>query len=200
MPLTAAFLHIKQVVGGEELAEEDLRLRLVSGELEAQDRLVTRSEGIEIIPLAPEDFKGPDGLLFSRISELLTNLGFAGNIGLLSDSDFLRRVERYRSHGHNFFLRRAEVQRMWPTTHDAERPPQAAPPALPVTPPAGIGPKVWLAAQEVYKLRREGGRWINIEKDLLGQIRKRLGGDEWLSKTTLKSALAYLRKDGLIDL
>ena len=59
MPFTAAFLHIQQVVGGEELAEEDLRLRLVSGEVEAEDRLVTPGAGIEVIPLAPENFKGP---------------------------------------------------------------------------------------------------------------------------------------------
>jgi hypothetical protein len=52
----------------------------------------------------------------------------------------------------------------------------------------------------VYKLRRDGGKWINIENDLLSQIRERLGGHEWLSNSTLKTALAYLKKNGLIDL
>ena len=45
MPLIAAFLHIQQVVGGEELAEEDLRLRIASADVEVQDRRV--SPGLE---------------------------------------------------------------------------------------------------------------------------------------------------------
>ena len=57
MPLTDAFQHIQQVVGGEQLAEEDLRLRLESGDVEVQDRRVTPGEGIDIIPLSPEDFQ-----------------------------------------------------------------------------------------------------------------------------------------------
>ena len=89
------------------------------------------------------------------------------------------------------------MYRIWPIVGAAEKPRQAA---LPATPPKDIGPKAWLAVQEVYKLRREGGKWINIENDLLSQIRKRLGGDEWLSNSTLKTALAYLKKNGLIDL
>ena len=66
MPLTDAFLHIQQVVGGEQLAEEDLRLRLESGDVEVQERRVTPGEGIDIIPLTPEDFIS-HGLLFPRL-------------------------------------------------------------------------------------------------------------------------------------
>jgi hypothetical protein len=64
MPVAAAFLHIKQVVGGEQLAEEDLRLSLLSGDVEAQGRWVTHGEGINVFPLLPEDFEGPPALLF----------------------------------------------------------------------------------------------------------------------------------------
>jgi hypothetical protein len=88
--------------------------------------------------------------------------------------------------------------RIWPITGGAEKPRQAA---LPTTRPEGLGPKAWLAAQEVYNLRREGGKWINIEHDLLSQIQTRLGGNDWLrSPTTLKTAIAYLRRNRLIDL
>jgi hypothetical protein len=187
MPLADAFLHIQQVVGGEQLAEEDLRLRLVSGDVEVQDRWVTPGEGIDAISLTPEDFKPPYGLLFYRAPEL--NSYNIAHIG------FLRRVERYRLDGHNFFLR--HVYRTWPIAGDTEKPQQAA---LPMKRPTGLGHKAWLAAQEVYKLRRAGGKWINIEHDLLGQIRKRLGGDEWVSEGTLKTAVAYLRRKRLIDL
>ena len=55
MPLIDAFQHIQQVAGGEQLAEEELRLRIASGDVEAQDRRVTPGEGIDIIPLSPED-------------------------------------------------------------------------------------------------------------------------------------------------
>jgi hypothetical protein len=196
MPLTDAFLHIQQVVGGEELAEEDLRRRLVSGDVEAQERLVTPGEGIEIILLAPEDFE--DSLLFPRVPPNLNSLHREAH----RQNTLLRRIERLRSDGHNFFLRRAGVCRAWPmrpaeptSPPDVQRSKQ-----LPTERPEGLGPKAWLAAQEVYKLRGEGGKWIDIQHDLLGQIRKRLGGDEWLSKTTLKTALAYLRENGLIDL
>jgi hypothetical protein len=187
MPLTAAFLHIEQVVGGEELAEEDLRLRLVSGDIEAQDRRVTLGGGIEIIPLAPKDFE--DGPLFPRVPERLNSLHREAQ----RQNNLLRRVERLRTVGHNYFLRRADVYRVWPIGK-----PKAA---LPTTRPEGLGPKAWLAAQEVYKLRREGGKWIDIENDLLSQIQTRLGGVEWLrSPTTLKTAIAYLRRERLIDL
>ena len=39
--------HIQQVAGGEQLAEEELRLRLESGDVEAQERRVTPGEGID---------------------------------------------------------------------------------------------------------------------------------------------------------
>jgi hypothetical protein len=97
----------------------------------------------------------------------------------------------------NIFLRRADVHHIWPIG-GAEKPRIAA---LPTTRPKELGHKAWLAAQEVYKLRREGGRWINIEHDLLSQIQTRLGGAAWLSSpTTLKTAVAYLRRKRLIDL
>jgi hypothetical protein len=193
MPLIAAFLHIQQVVGGEELAEEDLRLRIASADVEVQDRRVSPGVGIDIIPLKPEDCVGPYGLLFPRLPENISDLHREAH----RRDNLLRRVERLRFHGHNFFLRGADLYRIWPIVGAAEKPRQAA---LPATPPKDIGPKAWLAVQEVYKLRREGGKWINIENDLLSQIRKRLGGDEWLSNSTLKTALAYLKKNGLIDL
>jgi hypothetical protein len=185
MPLDDAFQHIQQVAGGEQLAEEELRLRLESGDVEAQERRVTPGEGIDIITLSPEDFQ--NGLLFPRLPKRIGSLHREAHLR----DNLLRRVDRYRSAGHNFFLRRADVYRIWPIVGAAEKPRQAA---LPATPPKGIGPKAWLAAQEVYKLRREGGKWINIENDLLSQIRERLGGDEWLSNSTLKTALAYLKK------
>jgi hypothetical protein len=190
MPLSAAFAHIQQIVGGEELAEEDLRLRLVSGEVEAQDRLVTPGKGIDIIPLTPEDFR--NGLMFPRVPELDGDINF-----LLREAhrhtNLLRRVERLRFDGHNFFLRRAGVYRIWPTA-DAERPQQAA---LPTTRPKGRGPKAWLAANTVWELWREGDRWANREQ-LLRKVRDRIG-DDGLSPRTLDKALAYLRRRGLID-
>ena len=66
MPVTDAFLHIQQVVGGEELAEEDLRRRLVSGDVEGQDRLVTPGKGINITLLFIEQktLRVSPGLLF----------------------------------------------------------------------------------------------------------------------------------------
>ena len=89
--LTAAFLHIQQVVGGEQLAEEDLRLRLASGDVEAQDRRVTPGEGIDIIPLSPEDFQ--NGLLFPRLPERIGSLHREAHLR----DNLLRRVDRYRS-------------------------------------------------------------------------------------------------------
>ena len=91
MPLTDAFLHIQQVVGGEQLAEEDLRLRLASGDVEAQDRWVTPGEGIDIIPLSPEDFQ--NGLLFPRLPERIGSLHREAHLR----DNLLRRVDRYRS-------------------------------------------------------------------------------------------------------
>ena len=191
MPLIAAFLHIQQVVGGEELAEEGLRQRIASADVAVQDRRVSPGVGIDIIPLKPEDCVGPYGLLFPRLPENISDLHREAH----RRDNLLRRVERLRADGHNFFLR--GVYRIWPIAGAVEEPRQAE---LPATPPKGVGPKAWLAAQEVYKLRGEGGKWINIENDLLSQIRNRLGGDEWLSNSTLKTALAYLRKNRLIDL
>ena len=68
MPLIAAFLHIQQVVGGEELAEEELRQRLESGDVEVQDRRVTSRRGNRHHTAdAGGLFK--DGLLFPRLPE-----------------------------------------------------------------------------------------------------------------------------------
>jgi hypothetical protein len=58
--------------------------------------------------------------------------------------------------------------------------------------PKGLGPRVWLAVQEIDKLR-ETGKWIDTD-DLLAQVRDRLGGPEWASKRTLERAVAWLRK------
>jgi hypothetical protein len=180
MPLTAAFLHIQQVVGGEQLAEEDLRLRLASGDVEAQDRWVTPGEGIDIIPLAPEDFKGPYPLLFAFYEQ--------------GPNRFLRAVESLRFHGHNIFLRRADVYRVWPIANYGETPQQAA---LPTTRPTGLGPKAWLTVNKAWELWVEGYRWPGREQ-LLRKVRDRID-DDGLSSRTLDQALAYLRKKRLID-
>jgi hypothetical protein len=191
-PLVVAFPHIQRVLGGGQLAAEDLRLRLLSGDVEAQDRWVTPGEGIEIIPLGRKDFEGlevraeADGVSFrASLGESVCD-----DLGGMS-------VPRFSpQHGHNIFLR--HVYRVWPSASDGGKPRRVA---LPATRPKGIGPKVWLAAQEVYALRREGGKWIDIEHDLLSQIQARLGGVVWLrSPTTLKTAVAYLRRKRLIDL
>jgi hypothetical protein len=181
MPLTAAFLHIQQVVGGEQLAEEELRLRLASGDVEAQDRWVTPGEGIEIIPLAPEAFEGPDRLLF-------------GVYPLQSHTNFLRRVDLLRFQGHNFFALRKHVYRIWPIGGEAKKPREAA---LPRTRPKGIGPKVWLAANKAWELWRDGYRWPDRE-GLLRRVRDCIGNDG-LSMRILDEALAYLRQKRLID-
>jgi hypothetical protein len=188
MPFTAAFMHIQQVVGGEELAEEDLRLRLVSGDVEAQDRRVTPGKGINIIPLAPEDFE--DGLLFPRAPERIGSLHREAH----RQNTLLRVVESLRSDGHNFFLRRADVYRIWPIGGNAEKPQEAA---LPTTQPKGLGPKPWLAANTVWELWCEGYRWVHREQ-LLRKVRDRIG-DDGLSPRTLDKALAYLRRKRLID-
>jgi hypothetical protein len=196
IPIIPAFSHIQQVVGGEELAEEYLRQRLEAGDVEALHRRVTQGKGIDTIPLAPEDFR--NGLLFPHLPERTSDLHREAH----RRDNLLCRVDRYRSDGHNFFLRRADVYRIWPMRlAEPASPPDGRPSKqLPATRPKGVGRKAWLAAQEVHKLRREGGKWINIEHDLLSQIRARLGGDEWLSYSTLKTALKYLGENGLIDL
>jgi hypothetical protein len=184
---TAAFLHIQQVAGGEELAEEELRLRLESGDVEALERRVTPGKGINIIPLAPDDFQ--NGLLFPRLPERISDLHREAH----RRDNLLRRVERLRVDGHNFFLRRADVYRIWPAA-DAEKPQLAA---LPTTRPKGIGAKVWLAANKVWELWGAGYRWTHREI-LLRKIRDRINDDR-LSQRTLDEALAYLRRKGLID-
>jgi hypothetical protein len=187
MPLTAAFLHIQQVVGGEELAEEDLRLRLESGDVEAQNRLVTPGEGIDIIPLAPELFTGPDPILFG--------------IYEVGQNKFLRGYDLLRHHGHNILLRRADVCRVWPmrlaepASPTDERPSKQLPP----TGPKGIGRKTWVVVSEVWALWRQDYRWPKQE-DLLHNVNERLGHNKWASLSTLKIALAYLIKEGFIDL
>ena len=108
MPLADAFQHIQQIVGGAQLAEEDLRLRLESGEVEVQDRLVTPGEGIDIKPLSPEDFQ--NGLLFPRLPKRIGSLHREAHLR----DNLLCRLDRYRSAGRNFFLRRADVFRIWP--------------------------------------------------------------------------------------
>jgi hypothetical protein len=188
MPLTDAFLHIRQVVGGEDLAEEDLRLRLVSSEVEAQDRLVTPGTGIDIIPLAPEYFE--DGPLFPRAPERIGSLHREAH----RQNTLLRRVESLRSEGHNFFLRRADVYRIWPIGGNAEKPQEAA---LPTTRPKGLGPKPWLAANKVWELWCEGYRWADREQ-LLRNLGARIS-DKGLSPRTLDKALAYLRRKHLVD-
>jgi hypothetical protein len=188
MPFDDAFQHIQQVAGGEQLAEEELRLRLESGDVEAQERRVTPGEGIDIKPLSPEDFQ--NGLLFPRLPKRIGSLHREAHLR----DNLLRRVDRYRSAGRNFFLRRADVYRIWPTGDEAKKPRKAA---LPTTRPKGIGPKVWLATNKVWEIRSEGYRSPDRER-LLRKVRDRIG-DDGLSARTLDEALAYLRKKRLID-
>ena len=142
----------------------------------------------DIIPLSPEDFQ--NGLLFPRLPKRIGSLHREAHLR----DNLLRRVDRYRSAGHNFFLRRADVYRIWPIVGAAEKPRQAA---LPTTRPKGIGPKAWLVVQEVYELGRDGGKWPDREA-LLRKVRDRIGHDG-LSLRTLDEALAYLRQERLID-
>jgi hypothetical protein len=176
MSFSAVSERIQQVVGGGSLAGEDLRLRLASGDVEAQRRQVTPGKGIEIIPLTPEDFK----------------------------HRYFPSLYRFRLvFGDELFLRRADVERAWPIAGDAEpaSPPDEQPTKqLPTKRPRGIGPRVWLVAREVDALMREGGKgskWIDLDA-LLDTIRNRIG-DNRLSKRTLNTALAYLRNNGFID-
>jgi hypothetical protein len=188
MPFTAAFPHIQQVEGGEELAVEALRLRLVSGEVEALERRVALGGGTENIPLAPEYFE--DGPLFPRLPERISDLHREAH----RQNNLMRRVEMLRFHGHNFFLRRAHVYRLWPIGRNAKKPRQAA---LPAKQPKGIGPKPWLAANKIWELWFDGYRWTDREA-----LRRKVCGllsDPGLSLRTLDEALAYLRRKRLID-
>jgi hypothetical protein len=178
MPHSAASAHIEQVVGDGLLAAEDLRLRLLSGDVEAQDRRVTPGAGTEIIPLTPEDLKGRYVLSFSGIPRLL---------------------------GQNIFLRRADVYRAWPMRLAEPASPQDEQRSkrLPTARPKGLGPRAWLVAREVDALIREGGKgsnWIDLN-DLLQTIRERIGAKDKSvpSRRTLDTALAFLRERGLID-
>ena len=194
MPLDDAFQHIQQVAGGEQLAEEDLRLRLESGGVEAQERRVTPGEGIDIIPLSPEDVQ--NGLLFPRLPKRIGSLHREAH---LRDS-LLRRLDRYRSAGHNFFVRHSDIFRIWPIVGAAEKQPAEQPSKqLPPMRPKGIGRKTWLVVSEVWALWCEGYRWPKQE-DLLHKANERLGHSKWASLPTLKIALAYLLKEGFIDL
>jgi hypothetical protein len=185
MPLSAAFAHIQQVVGDEQLGAEDLRLRLVTGEVEAQERRVTPGGGIEIIPLTPEAFKYRNAL-FDDLSD---------------DLGPILRSRPIPFHGRNIFLRRADVYRVWPTrpTEPASQPDERPSKQLPPMPPKGIGRKTWLVGRAVWALWCGGYRWPKQE-DLLKEVNERLGHDQWASLPTLKIALAYLRKEGFIDL
>jgi hypothetical protein len=194
MPLEAAFQHIQQVVGGEQLAEEDLRLLLVSGDVEAQERRVTPGEGIDIIPLAPEYFR--NGPLFPRLPERIGPLHREAHLR----DNLLRRVERLRSGGHNFFLRRADVYRVMPIGGDAEERHARMPRRMDTAgkPQVILPPKVKKAADAVLALTREGYTWGWGEREaLLTKVRERTG-DKSLHISTLKRALRYLRDQGLI--
>jgi hypothetical protein len=180
MPLIAAFQHTQLVVGAEQLAEEELRLGLASGDIEVQDRHVTPGEGIDIIPLSPELFRGPNPLLFGV---------YKGGGSMFPDV-----IDRHRSNGHNFFVRRSHVYRRWPIAGAARKQREVT---IPTTRPTGIGPKVWLAINKVWELWSEGYRWPHREV-LLRTVRNRIGNDS-LSMRILDETLAYLRQKRLID-
>ena len=164
--LTDAFQHIQQIVGGEQLAEEDLRLRLESGDVEAQDRRVTPGEGIDIIPLSPEDFQ--NGLLFPRLPERIGSLHREAHLR----DNLLRRVDRYRSAGHNFFLRRADVYRIWPIAGEAKKPRNAE--ALPTNSAQGYWAQGMARHQRgLGAVELSGYRWPDREA-LLRKVRDRM--------------------------
>ena len=146
------------------MAAEDLRLRLLSGDVEAQDRWVTPGEGIEIIPLRPEDWVGLE------VRAEADGVSFRASLGeLVSDDLGGISVPRFSTqHGHNIFLR--HVYRIWPTCDEKqilEAVPDHRPSKqLPTKRPKGIGPRVWLVAHEVLARAREGGtdsKWIDLD-------------------------------------
>ena len=194
MPLADAFQHIQQVVGGKQLAEEELRLRLISGVVEAQERRVTPGERIDIIPLAPEDFH--DGLLFPRLPE---RIGLLHREAHLRDN-LLRRVDRLRSDGRNFFVRRADVYRIWPIARKAGERRARMPRRMDAAekPQVVLPPKVKKAADAVLALTRQGYTWGWGEREALLTKVRELTGDKSLHISTLKRALRYLRDQGLI--
>jgi hypothetical protein len=67
---------------------------------------------------------------------------------------------------------------------------------LPTSRPQGIGPKVWLAANVVLALSREGYKWGDREM-LRRKVEERTRVK--LSLATLKKAIRYLKKRKLID-
>jgi hypothetical protein len=177
MPLCAVSAHLQEVLGGGELAAEDLRLGLASGEVEAQDRWATPGEGIKLYAIPRVAFLG---------LEIAADARGVSFPALTPE--------------HNIFLRRADVYRVWPIAGDVEKPRQAA---LPATRPRGLGPMAWLVAREVYALILEGGKgskWISLD-DLLKTIRERVGAKNKTvpSRRTLDTALAYLRNRDFID-
>jgi hypothetical protein len=194
IPIIPAFFYIQQVVGGEELAEEDLRLRLEAGDVESLDRRVTKGKGTDIIPLAPEDFQ--NGLLFPRIPERTSDLHREAH----RRDNLLRRVERLRLDGHNFFLRRADVYRIWPIARKAGERRARMPRRMDAAekPQVVLPPKVKKAADAVLALTRHGYTWGWGEREALLTKVRELTGDKSLHISTLKRALRYLRDHGLI--
>ena len=190
MPLTDAFQHIQQVVGGEQLAEEDLRLRLESGDVEAQERRVTPGGGIDILPLTPEDFK--DGLLFPRLPEHIGSLHREAHLR----DNLLRRVDRYRSAGRNFFLRRTDVYRIWPIVGERR---EAAEGGAADDVAQGYRPEGMARHQEV--LQAVGAR-VAMDQYREGPAQPRSASALAMTdgeRRDLGEALAYLRQKGLID-
>jgi hypothetical protein len=170
MTFLEADLHVTQVIGG--WGADGLRRRIISRDVEMQDRVIASGEGTEIKPLTPEDFRR--ALFDDYYGRLRGSSGF----------DFLE--------GHITFLRRADVYRMWPPPK-----PRMVLPAR----PEGVDRKVWLVVTAVWALWGEGYRWPHQEALWL-KVCERLGWDpkEDLSLPTLKTALAWLRKEDFIDL
>jgi hypothetical protein len=196
MPLIAAFLHIQEVVGGEELAEEELRQRIASADIEVQDRRVSPGVGIDIIPLKPEDCVGPYGLLFPRLHENISDLHREAH----RRDNLLRRVERLRFHGHNFFLRGADLYRIWPIAGHADQRSPRMPRRMDSAekPQLVLPPKVKKSADTVLALTRQGYTWGWSEREALLTKVRELTGDKSLHISTLKRALRHLRDQGLI--
>jgi hypothetical protein len=112
--------------------------------------------------------------------------------------NLLRRVERLRLEGRNFFLRRAGVYRIWPIAGDAEERRARMPRRMGATERPQLPSKVKKAADAVLALTRQGHTWGWGERDALLTKVRELTGDKWLHISTLKGALRYLRDQDLI--
>jgi len=114
--------------------------------------------------------------------------------------NLLRRVERLRFHGHNFFLRGADLYRIWPIAGHADERSPRMPRRMDSAekPQLELPPKVKKSADTVLALTRQGYTWGWSEREALLTKVRELTGDKSLHISTLKRALRHLRDQGLI--